>query len=300
MPPVPAPRLGPTGRGILLMLTAIFFFTLLDAIAKDLVSRYAVAQVVWARIAVQLVLVAVILRGRLPARARTAWPGLHAARAVTQLGAGAFFFASLAHIGLAEATALADLNPIFITLGAALFLGERLGPHRIAGVGAAMIGALIIIRPGADVFTPAALLPLGCAVCYAANGLLTRAVGARESLWTAMILTSVIGTAIMTAILPFVWVPVAAADIPRLIAIGALGTLSQVCLIRAFSLAEASAVAPFSYFGIVLATIWGVLFFGEWPDGVTVLGMLVVVAAGLYVWHRETGPARTGAARRSG
>lgn len=300
MPPVPAPRLGPTGRGILLMLTAIFFFTLLDAIAKDLVSRYAVAQVVWARIAVQLVLVAVILRGRLPARARTAWPGLHVARAVTQLGAGAFFFASLAHIGLAEATALADLNPIFITLGAALFLGERLGPHRIAGVGAAMIGALIIIRPGADVFTPAALLPLGCAVCYAANGLLTRAVGARESLWTAMILTSAIGTAIMTALLPFVWVPVAAADIPRLIAIGALGTLSQVCLIRAFSLAEASAVAPFSYFGIVLATIWGVLFFGEWPDGVTVLGMLVVVAAGLYVWHRETGPARTGAPRRSG
>lgn len=292
MPPVPSPRLGPTGRGILLMLTAIFFFTLLDAIAKDLVSRYPVAQVVWARIGVQLVLVAAILRGRLPELARTRWPGLHLARAVTQLGAGAFFFASLAHIGLAEATALADLNPIFITLGAALFLGERLGPHRIAGVVAAMIGALVIIRPGADVFTPAALLPLGCAVCYAANGLLTRAVGARESLWTAMILTSAIGTAIMTAILPFVWVPVAPSDVPPLLAIGALGTLSQVCLVRAFSLAEASAVAPFSYFGIVLATLWGVLFFGEWPDGTAVLGMLVVVAAGLYVWHRETRTAR--------
>lgn len=292
MPPAPSSRLGPTGRGILLMLTAIFFFTLLDALAKDLVSRYPVVVVVWARIGVQLVLVAAILRGRLPALARTAWPALHVARAATQLGAGAFFFASLAQIGLAEATALADLNPVLITLGAALFLGERLGPHRIAGVIAAAVGALVIIRPGAEVFTPAALLPLGCAACYAANGLLTRAVGARESLWTAMILTSAIGTAIMTALLPFFWVPVAPADIPRLLAIGALGTTSQICLIRAFSLAEASAVAPFSYFGIVLATLWGVLFFGEWPDAVTVAGMLVVVAAGLYVWHRETRGAR--------
>lgn len=297
MPPATTPRIGPTGRGILLMLVAIFFFTLLDAIAKDLVSRYPVAQVVWARIGVQLVLVALILRRRLPATARTAWPALHLARAVTQIGAGAFFFASLAYIGLAEATALADLNPILITLGAALFLGERLGPHRIAGVFAAMIGALVIIRPGADVFTPAALLPLGCAVCYAANGLLTRAVGARESIWTAMLLTSAIGTAIMTVVLPFVWTPIAAADIPRLIAIGALGTTSQLCLVRAFSLAEASAVAPFSYFGIVLATIWGVLFYGEWPDGPTVLGMLVIVAAGLYVWHRETRASQIGAAR---
>lgn len=292
MPPAIPPRFGPTGRGILLMLAAIFFFTLLDAIAKDLVSRYPVVQVVWARIAVQLVLVAVILRGRLPALARTAWPALHVARAVTQLGAGAFFFASLAYIGLAEATALADLNPILITLGAALFLGERLGPHRVAGVIAAMIGALVVIRPGADVFTPAALLPLGCAVCYAANGLLTRAVGARESLWTAMILTSAIGTGIMTALLPFVWVPIAATDIARLVAIGVLGTTSQICLVKAFSLAEASAVAPFSYFGIVLATLWGVLFYAEWPDGLTMVGMLVIVAAGLYVWHRETKAAR--------
>lgn len=288
MTAVTAPRIGPTGRGILLMLAAIFFFTLLDALAKDLVARLPVAQVVWARIAVQMALVAVILRGRLPALARTAMPGMHLARALTQLGAAGFFFASLAYIGLAEATALADLNPILITLGAALFLGERLGPHRIAGVAAAMVGALVIIRPGADVFTPAALLPLGCAVCYAANGLLTRAVGAREGVWTSMILTSAIGTAIMTAILPFVAVPVAPGDMLRLIAIGALGTTSQLCLIRAFSLAEASAVAPFSYFGIVLAAGWGVLFFGEWPDGWTVAGMALIVTAGLYVWQRET------------
>lgn len=289
-----APRLGPTARGILLMLTAIFFFTLLDALAKDLVTRYPVVMILWARISVQMVLVAAILRGALPALSRTAHPGLQVARAVTQLGAGAFFFAALSYLGLAETTALADLNPILITLGAALFLGERLGPHRIAGVLLAMAGAMLIIRPGTAVFTPAALLPLGCAVCYAANALLTRAVGARESVWTAMILTSAICTAIMSALVPFWWVPVAPSDLPRFLAIGALGTASQLCLIRAFSLAEASAVAPFSYAGIVLAALWGVLFFDEWPDALTAVGTVVIVVAGLYVWHRETRAARRG------
>lgn len=282
-----ARSLSPTARGILLMIAAVFSFTLLDAQAKDLVTRYPVVQVVWARIAVQLALVLLILRGRTRACARTRHFGLHVARAVTQVAAGAFFFASLVHIGLAEATALADLNPVLITLGAAIFLGERLGPHRILGVIAAMTGALIIIRPGAAVFTPAALLPLGCALAYAANALLTRAVGAREGVWTAMIHTSLIATLLLSLALPFVAVPVSAADLPRFLLIGALGTFSQLCLIRAFALAEAAAVAPFTYAGILFATIWGVLFFGEIPDLPTLAGSVVIVLAGLYVWHRE-------------
>jgi drug/metabolite transporter (DMT)-like permease len=271
-----------------MMVAAIVLFTLLDAVAKELTARYPVAQVVWARIAVQLALVVLVLNRHLPAYARTRWPVLHLGRAATQLGASAFFFAALPHIGLAEATALADLNPVLITLGAALFLGERIGPRRLAGVFVALAGALIIIRPGAAVFTPAALLPLCCALCYAANALITRAVGARESVWTAMLLTSTIATALATVPLVLVAVPVAAADLPAFLAIGVLGTLAQLALIRAFSLAEAGAVAPFSYLGIVLACLWGLVFFGERPDGWTMLGAAIIAGAGLYVWHRET------------
>jgi drug/metabolite transporter (DMT)-like permease len=281
-------RLGPTAVGILLMIVAVLSFTILDAAAKSLVDRYHVVQVVWARIGLQLVLVALILRGRLLPLSRTRFAWLHTARAVTQVAAGGFFFASLLFIGLAEATALADLSPILITLGAALFLGERLGPHRIAGVLAAMGGATLIIRPGAEVFTPAALLPLGCAAAYAANALLTRAVGAREDVWTAMIWTSAIGTALLTLPLPWVWTPVAAADLWLFGMIGACGTFSQLCLIRAFALSEASAIAPFSYLGILFATLWGFVFFGELPDAATAAGAVVIAAAGLYVWHRET------------
>jgi drug/metabolite transporter (DMT)-like permease len=274
--------------GILLMIAAICLFTLMDAAAKGLIARYPVGMVVWARFAVMALAVALILRHRLPALARTRHPGMHLLRSVCQLGATGMFFASLAHIGLAEATAITDLNPVLITLGAAVFLGERLGPRRLFGVGASILGALIVIRPGADVFSPAALLPLGAAICYATNVLITRKLGPVEPVWTPMIHAAAICTAITSAALPFVWVTPAAADLPQFVLIGLLGTAAQLCLIRAFTFAEAGLVAPFAYVGIVLASVWGILFFGQWPDGWTVVGAIVIVAAGLYVWHRET------------
>ena len=276
------------GRGLLQLLAAVLLFTVLDAIAKDLVARYSFVVVLWARFAVQLVFVALFLRHRFPAHLHTSVPGLHLARGLTQLGAGGCFFAALAYIGLAEATALGDLNPVFITLGAALFLRERIGIHRIMAVLAAMAGAWMIVRPGTDAFSPAAVLPLLCAIFYAANALITRAVGRSEPVATVMVLSSLIGTALVSLALPFYVTPVALADIPRFIAIGAMGTVAQVLVIRAFSTTEASVLAPFGYVGIVFATVWGLIFFGERPDGMTLAGALVIVLAGVYVWHRET------------
>jgi drug/metabolite transporter (DMT)-like permease len=278
--------------GILLMIAAICLFTLMDAVAKGLINRYPAPMVVWARFAVMTLIVALILRHRLPALARTRYPMTHLLRAACQLGATGLFFASLAHIGLAEATALTDINPVLITLGAAVFLGERLGPRRLFGVFASLAGALIVIRPGAEVFSPAALLPIGAAVCYATNALITRRLGPVEPVWTPMIFASAFGTVVMATALPFTWVTPAPSDVPLFLLVGLLGTGAQLCLIRAFSMAEAGLVAPFAYLGIVLASLWGVVFFGQWPDGWTVAGAIVIVAAGLYVWHRETG-ART-------
>lgn len=277
-----------TRQGILLMLLAILLFTAMDAAAKGVIARYPVAQVVWVRFAGQALIVALILRARIPTVLRTRYPGLHLIRSACQLGATGFFFASLPHIGLAEATALTDINPILITLGAALFLGERLGPRRILGVVLAMIGALIVIRPGLGVFTPAALLPLCAAVCYSVNALLTRRLGPFESAWTPMLLAALFGFCVSALALPFVWQPIAATDLPVFVLIGCLGTGAQLCLVRAFTLAEAGAVAPFAYVGILFATGWGIVLYDEWPDLPTLIGALVIVGAGLYVWHRET------------
>lgn len=277
-----------TRKGILLMLAALLLFTAMDALAKGLVQDYPTTQVIWARFAGQVLLVLVIVNRAVPTIARTRHPWLHLLRSATQLGATGFFFASLAYIGLAEATALADINPVLITLGAAIFLGEKLGPRRIAGVLAAMIGAMIIIRPGADVFTPAALLPLGCAVSYAASALLTRKVGMTESPWTAMLYGALFGMIATTALLPGAWQPIAPQDIWRFVTVGCLGTAAQICMIRAFSMTEASILAPFGYAGILLATVWGIVLYDEWPDLLTLVGAAIIVASGLYIWHRET------------
>ncbi len=276
------------GLGIALMLAAILVFTLMDATAKTLVKTYAPGQVIWVRFLGQALLALVILRNSVPVFLRTAHPWLHVVRALFQVGAIGFFFLSLQHIGLAEATAIGDLNPVLITLGAALFLGERLGPRRILGIGVALTGALIIIRPGASAFSPWAVLPLLSALSYTGNALLTRALGQRDPVWTSMLWGGLIGTLMTSLPLPLYWTPVALADLPLFLLIGCFGTVAQLFLIRSFTLAEASLVAPFSYLGIVFATVWGVIFYDEWPDRWTVVGALVIVGAGLYVWHRET------------
>lgn len=293
MPPSDPTRHSPTARGIGFMLLAVLLFTAMDAVAKELVGRYPTGLVVWARFAGQLVIVLLVLGRATPRLLETDFPGLHILRAVTQLATATLFFASLPYIGLLDAQALADTSPVLITLGAALFLGEKIGVRRAFGVLAALIGALIILRPGTGVFTPAALLPLAAAVTYAANVLLTRSIGMRETPATAMLYGSLICTGLSTLALPFGWAPVASADLPLFAVAGALGAGAQWAIIRAYSLAEASVVAPFTYAGIVTAALWGWLVFGEVPDAATLAGALVIGAAGLYVWHRET-RARTG------
>lgn len=285
MHPAPAPTVT---RGILLMILAIFLFTAMDATAKGLVERYPPPQVIWARFAGQLIIVLAILNLRTGPLLRTRYPKLHLARSAFQLGATGCFFLSLNHIGLAEATALTDINPVLITLGAALFLHERLGPRRIAGVVVALIGALIILRPGLGVFSPWALLPIGAAICYTGNALLTRHIGPKEPVWTSLLHASIFGTLVTATALPLVWIPITGPDLALFALVGCLGTGAQLCIIRSFSTTEASIVAPFAYLGIIFATFWGAVLYDQWPDQWTVIGALVIVGAGLYVWHRET------------
>ncbi len=149
------------------------------------------------------------------------------------------------------------------------------------------IGALIVMRPGAGVFTPGAIFPLLCALSYAASALLTRFVGQKESPWASMFYAAVFGTIAAGAALPFVWVPIETADLPLFILVGGLGTAAQLALIRAYSVAEAAAIAPYSYTGIFFACTYSFLFFNVLPDAFTLLGILVIVGSGIYVWSQE-------------
>lgn len=284
------PRLAqfsPNAQGIVLVIISLVTFTLMDAMGKALVAHYPVVQVVWWRNAGQALLLLLIFRGQFFVRARTRIWQMHVLRAVAQAGAAFFFFLSLTRIGLAEATAIMDVNPVLITLGAALFFGERLGPRRILGVLAALCGSLIIIRPGSDVFSPYAVLPVLAALCYTSFALLTRGVGRREDPWTAMIWTGAGAGLILGCALPSAWVTPAPGHLLLFLGMAVLGTIGQFFMIRAFTVAEASVVAPFGYVGLLFATLWGFLFFGEMPDLWTGVGATVIVVAGIYVWRRE-------------
>ncbi|MCF3972213.1 DMT family transporter [Paracoccus salsus] len=279
--------------GIALICAAVLCFTLMDATAKHLTQDYNAAQIVWARFMVNLAVLALIFRDRVPTLARSRRPGMQFARALTQLASVGLFFTSLQFIGLAEATAIMDTNPVLITLGAALFLGERIGMRRVLGIAAALVGALIIIRPGMGVFQPAALLPLIGAFTYAAGALLTRVVR-DDSTATSVLWSAITGAVLTSAVVPFFWQPIDPGDLWAFVALGLFGTISQTLLIRAFAIAEAGVLAPFGYTGLVWAGMWGWMFFGQLPDLWTITGALIIVGAGLYVWSREARAARYG------
>ena len=274
-------------KAVLLMLLTLFCFSLMDSAAKSLTQQVGLAPTLWARYAGQTLLV-LLLVSRRPGVWKATYPKLQIARSVLLLSATAFFFSALARMDLAAATAVMNVNPVLITLGGGLLLREGLGPRRIMGVLVSLGGALLVIQPGSDVFQPAMVLPLLGAICYSAYALVTRFVGHDEDVWTSLLYTGIFGGLITSVVLPFYWVPPDGTSILLMVGIAAAGTMGQISLIRAFSLAEAASIAPFSYSSLIYAMIWSILFFGVYPDQMTVLGALVISASGIYVWHRET------------
>ena len=276
-----------TKLSVLLMIGAMFMFTLMDAVAKVLTQEIGVWPTLWTRYLGQAVLVFLIVLPRLGKIVKTSFPLLQMARSVFLMCATMCFFWGISNIGLAEATAIMDISPVLITLGAVLFLGERIGIRRVIGIIGALIGAMIVIRPGSDVFSVYALFPLGAAICYSGYNIITRFVGAREDPWTSLFYTALFGAIVFSTIVPFHWQPLNTFTITLMAALSVMATLAQWLLIKALSLGEASLLAPIGYIALIFATLWGFLLFGDLPDQWTVIGALVIVASGVYVWSRE-------------
>jgi drug/metabolite transporter (DMT)-like permease len=276
-----------TKLSVLLMIGAMFVFTLMDAVAKVLTQEIGVWPTLWIRYLGQAVLVFLIVLPRFGKIVKTSFPLLQLARSVFLMCATMCFFWGISNIGLAEATAIMDISPVLITLGAVLFLRERIGIRRVIGIIGALIGAMIVIRPGSGVFSVYALFPLGAAICYSGYNIITRFVGAREDPWTSLFYTALFGAIVFSMIVPFYWQPLSTFTITLMAALSVMATLAQWLLIKALSFGEASLLAPIGYIALIFATLWGFLLFGDLPDQWTVIGALVIVASGVYVWSRE-------------
>jgi len=271
----------------LLMIGAVFCFASMDATAKYLMKEIGPAQTIWARYTVQAILVTVLILPKINIYGRTKYPKLQFLRSVALMMATTLFFFAFSRLGLAEASAIFNISPVLITLGAFLFLREQIGPRRVIGILVSLLGALIIIRPGSGVFTIYAILPLGAAIFYSTYSLATRFVGTDESPWTSLFYSAIFGALCYSIYIVFHWNPMSNNALLLNIVIGLFGTAGHVCLIRALTLGEASLVAPFIYTNLLFTTIWGFVLFGNFPDFWAIAGALIIVAAGVYVWARD-------------
>jgi drug/metabolite transporter (DMT)-like permease len=287
MPPSPG---GPQHhlRGILLIVAAVSIFAIMDTTAKYLSRTYPVPAIVWSRYVFQAVFMLVVLGPRLKLDlVRTRRPGLQVARGVTLALSTVLFFSALARMPIAEASAITFLSPLLLTALSVLLLRERVSPAAWLAVATGFVGVLIIIRPGGAVFSPAALLPLATAFCFAAYQLMTRQLASVDSSFATLFYGAIVGTVLLSLLLPFYWHPPESLAHGLLLAmLGVLGSVGHFVLIRAFEHAPASVLAPFVYAQLVSVLILGYLVFGDFPDGWSLVGMGIIVASGAFVASR--------------
>lgn len=274
---------------ILLIVGSALSFTVLDAIVKYLTQSYPVPLLVWARYAAQALVMLLWLapsmgRGML----RTRQPRVQIARAALLPFSSLCFFTALKYLPLAEATAINFSTPVLVVVLAVYFLGERMTHSRIAFVVTGVAGMLLIVRPGSAVFQGAALFAFGAAGFYGVFQILTRKLAAEDPRVT-LFYPALVGTAIMTLVLPWFWGDVAMpwTHVALVVASGLLGTFGHFLFILAFQRGPASALTPFTYTQLIWATLigWGV--FGSLPDAWTIAGMAVIAVSGLLIALHE-------------
>ncbi len=275
---------------VLLVVLASACFSSVDVTVKHLSQRYPVPLLVWARWGVQTLLMLAILGPRLRLNlVRTHRLPLHIVRGVVLVGSGTCFFSALKYLPVAEATALNFMSPILVTVMAGWFLGEHLTRPRWAFVVAGFIGMLLIVRPGTEVLHPAAFFALAAAALYATFQILTRKL-AGEDLMVLLFFPSLVGTVLSSVAVPFfhyqAWYPIS--DILLFVGIGIMGFVGHLLFIKAFQVASASAIAPFTYTQLVWSTLAGWLVFGSFPDGWTLSGIVVIAGSGIVLtWYER-------------
>jgi drug/metabolite transporter (DMT)-like permease len=272
------------GRGILMALLATVAYAVVDTLSKYQAREYPVGMIVWARYAVPLVMLALVFyprRGR--AMFRTAFPGIQLARGVLLTAGTIFIVLAYRTMPIAEAQAISFVHPVLLTLLAVIFLGEKVSRTGWVAVLLGFSGVLVIVRPGGGLFTPAALLPLGLALCFSSYQMYTRVIATKENSINSLFCVLMVGSAVMSLVLPFVWIEPTPRGILFFALIGISSGIGHFSTIKALEYAPASLLAPFAYVQLVWVSILGILVFGDFPDAITVIGMAIVVAEGLLV-----------------
>ncbi|MDX2306781.1 MAG: DMT family transporter [Hyphomicrobium sp.] len=308
----PTPATGPAAghdgdrvSAILLMMVAVTLFSGLDTAAKYLGQAYhmPVAQVSWSRFVVQFVLLLLFVPvfGGIGARELFLTKGLklQLLRSVLMAATTVFNFLALGYLRLDQTITITFLTPLVVALLAGPLLGEWVGWRRMVAILVGFLGVVLAINPAVGGFHPAIFYSFAAVAAYAGFILLTRHMSGMDPPLVTLFYSMFVGT--------FFGAPVALVDWhapPDLLAwlllfsLGILGGVGHYLLLHAYRLAPASAVAPFLYFQLLSMVAFGYVVFGQLPDAYTIAGAAVVVASGIYLFHREHVTARAESALR--
>jgi S-adenosylmethionine uptake transporter len=298
--------------GIIFVLFGVLAISINDMMVKQLSGDYPLHQIIFARsaIGIMFTMVLVQIEGGWSIL-KTQQPGLHALRGLLIVISNMCFFAAFAVLPLADTTALFFAAPLFITLLSIPILGEKVGPLRIGAVAFGFIGVIIMQRPwqsgeALEVDRIVLMLPVLAALTYALNQLMTRKLGARSK--ASALAFYIQGTFIIVSagfwvvagdgryagtgnpsveFLLRAWVWPAPDDWKFLLGLGFNSAIIGYCLSQAYRLSDAATVAPFEYIGLPLAVFWGWLIWADLPEWEVWVGMVMIMAAGLFVFLRE-------------
>lgn len=273
-------------RGILLILSALFFFAALDATSKHLSQKFAVPLLVWARYTLHCLLMIAFLAPSMRLRlVATQRPLIQVTRALMLVGTTGFVMGALRLMPLAETTAIIFITPLLVTLMAGPWLGEKIGWRRWLAVIAGFAGALLVARPGGALAGSGILLALAAAVCYAVYQIQTRQLSATEGTFTMLFYTALVGTIVMTLGLPWFWDGPTPTPVEALLiaSMGIYGGTGHYLLTRAFRHAPATTLTSFMYAQLIWAMLLGWQVFDHLPDRWAILGMTIIAGSGLAV-----------------
>ena len=276
--------------GALLMMGSMAGFTFNDMLVKAVGGMMPLSQILTLRGLVTSILIYVLarrlgaLRWKLP---RRDW-GLIAARCLAEVSATYLFLTALMVTPLDNLTAILQSLPLTITLGAAVFFGEPVGWRRMAAILVGFCGILLIIRPDVDGFGEGTLYALAAVVAITVRDLLTR----RMSTEVPSILVTLMAS---LAVLLFAglastqvsWEPVSVNGLAAVVGAALFIVVGYLCSVMTMRVGDVAFISPFRYTGLLWALLLGWLVFGDWPDALTLLGAVIVVATGLFTLYRE-------------
>ncbi len=273
--------------GVLWMLATGLCFVAVTAIVKHLGDAVPPVQSAFLRFALGLVLVLPMLGALARVQIGRREAGLFALRGVVHTGGVICWFFAMTQIPLAEVTAMNYLNPVYVTLGAALFLGERLRARRLLAIAAALAGALVILRPGFREISPGHLAMLGTAVLFAGSYLIAKVLSAEMP---ASAVVAALSLAVTVGLAPFalaVWVAPSPAELGWLFLLAAFATAGHYTMTLAFAAAPVTVTQPVTFLQLVWAVLLGALVFGEPADGWVILGGGIIMGSVMVLTWRE-------------